>query len=89
MICESNSGTYLFGYDTVFDCHGIWDNWYEEVEQAEKYCYDEYNIEFDDWIHISEPQDFCNYDYIMPVRIKGRDKLQPEFGQWEVLTNGK
>ena len=89
MIYESNNGTYLFGYDTVFDCNGLWDNWYEDVEQAEKCCYDDYNIKPDDWIYISEPQDFCNHDYIMPVRIKGREKRQPQFDQWEIFINSE
>ena len=87
MIYESNNGTYLFGYDTIFDCNCLWDNWYENVDQAEKCCYDDYNIKPNDWIYISEPHDFCNLDYIMPVRIKGRDKRQPEFDQWEILVN--
>ena len=89
MIYENNSGVYLFGYDTILDCNALFDEWYEYLNDAEESCEREYNIKSEDWISISDPQDFCNIDYIMPVRIKGRDIGKPEFDCWEILLNGK
>ena len=89
MIHESNNGVYLFGYNTVLDCNGIFDYWYENLEVAERCCIEEYNIKSEDWISVPDQQDFCNLDYIMPVRIKGRDIGKPEFDCWEILQNGK
>jgi biofilm protein TabA len=89
MIYKSDSGVNLFGYDTVLDCNGLFDEWYENLKDAEMSCEIEYGIKSEDWILIPDPQDFCNYDYIMPVRIKGRDIGKPEFDTWEILRKGK
>lgn len=89
MISGSGDGAFLFGYNTILDCNSIWNEWYENQEDADEHCESEYGVTPDDWISIPDPQDFCNLDYIMPVRIKGRDVGRPEFDNWETLINGK
>lgn len=89
MIYESNNGIYLFGYDTVFDYSSLFDEWYENLESAEMCCMEEYNVKSEDWILISDPQEFCQHDLIMPIRVKGRERGMPQWGNYEIFSNGK
>ncbi|MDR1015275.1 MAG: Maf family protein [Coriobacteriales bacterium] len=89
MLCACGNGVYLYGYDTIVDCNSVLSEWYEKLDEAERHCVDVYHIQADDWISVPEPLDSCNHDYLMPVRIKGRDIGRPEFDTWEILTGGE
>lgn len=89
MICKNTTGFSLFEFDTKLDCNCISDLFFEKLENAEQYCNEKYNIQIQDWFAISNQQDFCNVDYIMPVKIKGRETGKPQFDNWEIQINGK
>ncbi len=88
MLYQDEDGIYLFGYDKLEDCGGLWDQWYETIEEVYKVCEEEYGIQFQDWVLIDDPLKDCQHDWIEPVRIKGRDKGIPEWGKLEKLVNG-
>lgn len=87
MIYRSDEGVFLFGYDCIQDAPAQWDSWYQDVEKAERYCRDNYQIDDDKWILISDPCEYCQHDFIMPTRIKGHDSGKPEYGKFETLIN--
>lgn len=87
MIYQCDEGVYLFGYDCFQDAPSKWDNWFEDLETADQYCQDIYQISTNDWILISEPCKDCQHDFIMPTRIKGRESGKPEYGKFETLIN--
>ncbi|MDR0560430.1 MAG: hypothetical protein LBG92_09675 [Prevotellaceae bacterium] len=89
MICKTQKGFYLFEFDTKLDCNNISELFYENLEDAEFHCIKKYDIKNEDWLSISNQEDFCNLDYIMPVKIKGRENRKPEFDNWEIFQNGK
>ncbi|MDR0500197.1 MAG: hypothetical protein LBG97_02985 [Coriobacteriales bacterium] len=89
MIYDSGNGVYLFGYTTMLDCNCIWDEWYENLSDAEARCSEDFGLSPEEFIAIADPLDWCNHDYIMPVKIKGRELRKPEFDKWEILRDGK
>ncbi len=89
MIYKDDFGVYLFGYNCLQDTSSIFDNFYDTIDNAEEYCQDEYNIYNNDWIEISEPLNNCQHDFIMPVKVKGKDIGKPQWGQYLVLTDDK
>lgn len=89
LIFESGEGVYLFGYDCLQDTSSKWDNWYTTVEEAKEYCKDIYHIDNDKWIAIAEPLEFCQHDFILPTKIKGRETSKLQYGKFQTLVNGK
>ncbi|MFP5040272.1 hypothetical protein [Parasediminibacterium sp. JCM 36343] len=89
MIYESQDGIYLFGYDCVQDSSSLWDYQYLTVQEAEKHCFDNYQIDKEKWISVSEPLEDCQHDFIMPTRVIGKKDGKPIWGQFEVFENGK
>jgi biofilm protein TabA len=89
MIFDTGAGVYVFGYNTKEDSSGIWDDWYETIHDAFESCEEEYGIKKSDWTEIPDPMEYCQDDWINPVRIKGRDIGKPEWGKLEKLINGK
>lgn len=39
----------------------------------EDFCFEKWDITPDQWIEIEDAWDFCNLDFIIPTRRKGRD----------------
>jgi len=89
MIHTEDSGTYLFGYKKNEDCGAEWDEWYETENDAMESCLTEYGVKVSDWSEIPNQEPNCQQDWISPVRVKGRENGQPEFGKLERLINRK
>ena len=90
MIHKGKKGpVYLFGYDTVYESGCVFDSCFTTIEDAEETCSEDYNLKPEDWIMISDLHNFCQQDYIMPVRVKGRETGSPQWGSLEVLSDGK
>ena len=89
MIFNDELGTFLFGYKKLADCGAEWDEWYETENDALESCESEYGINKSDWTDIQNPEPNCQHDWINPVRIKGRENGNPEFGKLEKKMNGK
>ena len=75
---EGRKSVYLFGYDTVYESGCVFDSLFATIEDAEETCNEDYNLKPEDWIMISDLHNFCQQDYIMPVRVKGRETGSPQ-----------
>lgn len=89
MIYDDGVGVYIFGYTKLEDCGSEWDYWYETESEVLALCESDFGIAPVDWTEIPDPQPNCQDDWINPVRVKGRDKGEPEFGTLEKLVNDK
>jgi biofilm protein TabA len=87
MIYTSLEGIYLFLYDTINDSSSIKDYFFDTLEEAEEFIDEEFSEELD-WIIIDEPMVDCQQDIISPVRIKGRNVQNPQWGKFEKLVDG-
>ena len=41
------------------------------------------------WIEIEDPLPECQHDVFLPIRIKGRESGNPQWGQFEILEDGE
>lgn len=89
MIYNTENETYLFGYKKFEDCDAEFDEWYESENDALESCETEYGINITEWKEIANPEPYCQHDWIYPVRVKGRENGNPEFGKLEKLINGE
>ena len=88
MIHNDENGTYLFGYKKVEDSQADWDEFYESEIEALESCETKFGVKSTEWKEIPNPEVNCQHDWIKPVRIKGRENGNPEFGKFEELING-
>jgi hypothetical protein len=89
MIYKSEEGIYVFGFDDLADNASKWDNLFQDLDEALEFCNHAYNVDNDKWIKIEDPQSNRQHDWIERVRIKGKEKGQPQWGQFEQLINGR
>ncbi len=79
-------GTYVFLYNSIESQLCTTDEWYETINEAlEKWSP---LIASSGWIEIEDPLKDCQHDAILPIRIKGRDTENPQWGKYEILQNG-
>jgi biofilm protein TabA len=88
MIHETENGVYLFSFNRVPDGGGMGDEWYETVADAKAAAQEAYQVPSEAWTQIADPCEHCQQDWIQPVRVKGRNLGQPEWGKLERLLNG-
>ncbi|MCC6599341.1 MAG: hypothetical protein IT223_01550, partial [Crocinitomicaceae bacterium] len=79
MIYESAEGVFLFGYDCLQDTFSVWDNWYENIQEADEYCRMTFNVDNIDWITISDPLENCQHDFILPTKVNDEGQLKQEW----------
>ena len=89
MIHETDGGVYLFGYHSLEDGPAAFDKWFETITEAELAARETYDIKGGDWQMIPDPQENCQQDWIAPVRVKGRDTGNPQWGVFERLEQGE
>lgn len=89
MIYATKKETYLFLYQNIDDISCYADYWFDGISDVEEMCLEEYNITQNDWQIIDDPLPHCQHDIIEPVRVKGRNIGNPEWGSYEKLENGK
>lgn len=82
-----NLGVYTYYYtgrDAVFSSY---DSFSEKLETA----LEEFEGELDDqgWIMIDDPLPYCQHDCILPIRVKGRETGHPQWGSYEILSDGQ
>lgn len=65
----------------------MWDEWYETVADAKAVAQEKYRVSPDDWTQINDSCEHCQQDWIQPIRVKGRNLGQPEWGKMERLIN--
>ena len=88
MLYDSADGVYVFGYDCLQDTASVWDYLQDTIEDAEVFCTDEYHLDSNNWILIADPLVNCQDDFIMPTRVKGKERGNPEWGHFQTLIAG-
>lgn len=80
-------GVYLFMYCKKDAVQCSFDYWYKTVEDV----YEDWNdlVNEKGWIPIDDPLPYCQHDAFLPIRVKGRDIGEPQWGKLEILENGK
>ena len=89
MLYQSTEGCYLFLYDKVEDGPCTEDYLFDNIEDAKDKCKMEYGITGPDWSEIPDPIPGCQDDWISPVRVKGRDSGNPQWGMFQRLEDEK
>jgi hypothetical protein len=88
MIHETKKdGTYAYLYTSRDAVSGSFDYHYPDLENALEDWEDE--IDEQGWIQIGDPMPDCQHDCFLPIRIKGRNTGNPQWGQYEILKDGK
>ncbi len=87
MLYKSKEGTYLFEYCSLGAVQSSFDLFYDSISDL----YEEWDDFIDEkgWIEIEDPLPNCQHDAFIPLRVKGRDIGKPEWGQLEMLVDGK
>ena len=75
---------YLYTSKDAISCS--FDHYYPDIESALEEWQDE--IDEQGWIHIEDPLLDCQHDAFLPIRVKGRDSGNPQWGQLEILEDG-
>lgn len=87
MLCEAKEGFYLFEYRSLDAIQCARDRCYDSLEDL----YDDWNDRIDErgWIGIGDPLPGCQHDAFIPLRVRGRDAGNPEWGVYETLRDGR
>lgn len=63
MVYESESGAYVFLFNTQEDKSCIADLWFETLGDAVEHCLQEFNVKQEQWLVINDPKE-GNHDVI-------------------------
>lgn len=87
MLHTQKEGVYLYEYCSLDAIFCSYDQLYFDVNDI----YGDWNSEIDErgWIDIDDPLSNCQHDAFLPIRIKGREQGNPEWGKYEILENGE
>lgn len=87
MLYEAKEGFYLFEYSAPDAVQCSSDRCYDSLEKL----YADWNELIDDngWIELDDPLPGCQHDAFIPLRVKGRDTGNPEWGSYETLKDGR
>ena len=80
-------GYYLFEYDSPDAVQCSSDRFYDSPEDFR----DDWDHLIDErgWMDIDDPLPDCQHDAWIPLRVKGRNTGNPEWGKLETLQGGK
>jgi len=80
-------GTYTYYYtdrDAVFSSYDSYSEDWDAAAEEFAGALDERG-----WMEIGDPLPFCQHDSILPIRVKGREAGRPQWGAFEILSDGK
>lgn len=85
MIYRDCGGYYLFEYCSKDAVQCTFDVFYDSIDDI----YEVWNELIDErgWIDIADPLPDCQVDAFLPIRIKGRNTGNPEWGKLEILED--
>jgi len=63
-------------YQTKKDVESVYEDWNDEIDER-------------GWIDIDDPLPDCQHDAFLPIRVKGREIGEPQWGQLEILKDGQ
>ncbi len=78
-------GTFAYLYTSPEALCSSFDLHYAELEDA----LEDWAGEVEGWTELGDPLPGCQHDCPLPVRVKGRDRGAPQWGQYEILENGE
>ena len=86
MIHTDDDGTYVYLFNSKMTQISFMDEWYEDVMDA----LDEWDARVipNSWVEIDDPIEGCQYDAVLPIRVKGRNVGKPQWGKYEQFVNG-
>jgi len=88
MIHETKYGVYVYLYTTTDKYQGCsFDDWYEDLKEAEEYGV-ECGVSENDWIILDELLPDCFPSIVAPVRQKGSDVGESNKNEYEALVDG-
>lgn len=78
---------YVYLYTSIDAVISSYDHWYPDVESA----LEDWQSEIDEqgWILIDDPMPYCQYDALLPIRVKGRNTNTPQWGEFEIYQDGE
>lgn len=84
---QPGTGVYTYYYTDRNAIFSTYDSYSDNVETA----MEEFEKELDEqgWIMIEDPLPGCQHDCILPIRVKGRETGNPQWGRYEILENGE
>ena len=87
MVYGTEEGFYLFEYNSLDAVLSSGDRLYESSDEL----YEEWNRLTDErgWIDMDDPLPGCQHDGFIPLRVRGRDTGNPQWGVFETLVDGK
>lgn len=73
------TGVYTYYYTDRNVVFSSYDSYSEDLETAVA----EFNGELDGrgWIEVDDPLPYCQHDCILPIRVKGHNLDQPQYGE--------
>ena len=87
MLYEAEEGFYLFEYDSPAALMSCNDLCYQSLEELHEDWDD--LIDKVGWLEMEDPLPDCQHDAFMPIRVKGRESGNPEWGSYEALIDGQ
>jgi len=89
MVCEINENqVHVFLYTVEYDWFNDHSEFFNSLEEAESYC-NCLGIDNLGWVEIDGCLEYCNLDWIAPVRSKGRNIGEPQCGIYEKFDGAK
>lgn len=87
MLYQTTKEVFLFKYCSMDAIQCSFDAWYPDVESV----YEDWEDDIDErgWVEIDDPLPDCQHDAFVPIRVKGRNIGNPQWGQFEILKNGQ
>ena len=80
-------GTYIYYYTSKDAIFSSYDSFSDDIETALEEFEDKINEQ--GWIKIDEPLPYCQHDCILPIRVKGCKDGCPQWGKYEILSDGQ
>lgn len=85
MLHETAGGAYAYLYTSPEALFSAYDLCYDSLEDA----WEEWGAASDSWTVLDDPLPGCQHDCPLPVRVKGRERGTPQWGQYELLEHGE
>lgn len=87
MLHTQKDGVALYEYCSLNAIRCSFDLFYDSIEEI----YEDWNHKIDErgWIEIDDPLLDCQDDAFLPIRVKGRESGEPEWGNYEIFKDGQ
>lgn len=87
MVHEMKHETLVYQYTSRDAVQCSFDSWYPDKDSAVEDWQE--LIDEKGWIPLDDPLPDCQHDAFLPIRVKGRNKNDPQWGELEILVDGE